>query len=121
MGTWIIGRVSPGLQGEEMLLIDLFSTAKSVSQTMTETSPDPHFKFVIIGRTKGVQEDGHKFGIPCVKETLGTHLRPGIWLERLIGVNREMGQTHGKLFKRNLRCAKLCKFEDDFYRMIEII
>jgi hypothetical protein len=70
---------------------------------------------------KRVQEDGHKFGIPCVKETLGTHLRPGIWLERLIGVKREMGQTHGKLFKRNLRHAKLCKFEVDFYRMIERI
>jgi hypothetical protein len=34
---------------------------------------------------------------------------------------REIGQTHGKLFTRNLRQAKLCEFEDDFYRMIERI
>jgi hypothetical protein len=121
MGTWICGGVCTGLRGEEMLLIDLFGTAKSVSQTMKKGAPDPYFKFVIIGRTKGVQEDGHKFAIPCVKETSGTHLRPGVWLERLLRIKREMGQTHGKLFMRNLRRAKLCEFEDDFYRIIERI
>jgi hypothetical protein len=121
MGTWIIGGVCTGLRGEEMLLIDLFSTAKSVNQTMTKSTPGPHFKFVIIGRTKGIQEDGHKFAIPCVKETIGTHLRPGVWVQRLICVKKNMGQTHGKLFTRNLRRAKLCEFEDDFYRMIERI
>jgi hypothetical protein len=119
MGTWLIGGVCTGLRGEEMLLIDLFGTAKSVAQFMKVDAPDPHFKFVILGRTKGVQEDGHKFAIPCVKETQGTHLRPGIWLERLICVKREMEQTHGRLFQRSLRKAKLCEFEDDFYRMIE--
>jgi hypothetical protein len=41
---------------------------------------------------KGVQEDGHKFAIMCVKETQGTHLRPGVWLERLVNVKKEMGQ-----------------------------
>ena len=75
----------------------------------------------MLGRTKGVQEDGHKFAIPCVKVTQGTHLRPGVWLERLLKVKEELGQTHGKLFKRNLRKAKLCEFEDDFYRVIERI
>ncbi len=104
-----------------MLLIDVCGTAKSVSQFMKPGSPDPNFKFVILGRTKGVQEDGHKCAIPCIKETQGTHLRPGVWLERLINVKREMGQTHGKLFKRNLRKAKLCEFEDDFYLVIERI
>jgi hypothetical protein len=102
-----------------MLLIDIFGTAKSAEKCMKKDSPDPHFKFVIIGRTKGIQEDGHKFAIPCVKESQGTHLRPGIWLERLLCVKKEMGQLHGKLFKRNLRKAKLCEFEDDFYRVIE--
>jgi hypothetical protein len=121
MGAWISGGVCMELRGEEMLLIVLFSTAKSVSQFMKKDSPDPHFKFVIIGRTKGVQEDGHKFAIPCIKETQGTHLRPGVWLERLLWVKKEMGQTHGKLFTRNLRRARLCEFEDDFYRMIERI
>jgi hypothetical protein len=60
-----------------MLLIDLYGTAKSVSQFMKESDLDPHFKFVILVRTKGVQEDGHKFAIPCVKETQGTHLSLG--------------------------------------------
>jgi hypothetical protein len=53
-----------------MLLIDLFGTAKSVAQFMRKYLVDPHFKFVIFGRIKGVQEEGHKFAIPCVKETL---------------------------------------------------
>jgi hypothetical protein len=53
--------------------------------------------------------------------TTGTHLRPGVWLERLLEVKKELGQTHGKLFSRNLRRAKLCEFEDDCYRMIEQI
>jgi hypothetical protein len=121
MATWSIGGVCTGLREEEMLLIDLYGTGKSVSQFMKSDAADPHFKFIIIGRTKGVQEDGHKFAIPCVKETEGTHLRPGVWLQRLLDVKREIGQTHGKLFTRNLRRAKLCEFEDDFYRMIERI
>ncbi len=103
------------------MLIECAGTQQSVIQFMGPGALDPHFKFVILGRTKGVQEDGHKFAIPCVKETQGTHLRPGIWLDRLLTVKREMGQTHGKLFKRSLRRAKLCEFEDDFYRMIERI
>jgi hypothetical protein len=121
MGTWIGGGACTGLRGEEMLLIDLHGTAKSVDRFMKKESVNPHFKFVMLGRTEGVQEDGCKFAIPCVKETQGAHLRPGIWLERLIGAKEELGQTHGKLFKRNLQKAKLCEFEDDFYRLIKII
>jgi hypothetical protein len=121
LGTWFSGGICTGLRGEEMLLIDLYGTAKSVAQFMKEDASDPHFKFVILGRTKGVQEDGHKFAIPCVKVTQGTHLRPGIWLKRLLKVKKELGQTNGKLFRRNLQKAKLCEFEDDFYRVIERI
>jgi hypothetical protein len=85
MGTWLSGGVCRGLRGEEMLLIDLYGTAKSVAQFLKSDSPDPHFKFAIIGRTKGVQEDGHKIAIPWVKETSGTHLMPGVlWVKRLI-------------------------------------
>jgi hypothetical protein len=91
-----------GLRGEEMLPIDLFGTAKSVSKFMQQDSPDPHFKFVIIGRTKGIQEDGHMFAIPCVRETQGTHLRPGVCLEHLLEVKNELGQTHGKKFRETV-------------------
>ena len=77
---------------------------------------------MILGRTKGVQEDGHKFTIPCVKVTQGTHfLRPGVWFEQLLKVKEELGQRNGKLFRRNLWEAKLCEFEDDFYQAIERI
>jgi hypothetical protein len=107
MGTLISGGVCTGLRGEEMLLIDLFGTAKSILQFMVKDSADPHFKFVIIGRTKGVQEDGHKFATPRVRETQGTHLRPGVWVDQLINVKRGLGQTHGNLFTRNLRQAKM--------------
>jgi hypothetical protein len=119
IGTWIIGGICTGLRGEEMLLVDLFGTAKSADRFMKRNALDPHFKFIILGRTKGVQEDGHKFAIPCVRETEGTHLKPGIWVERLLEVKKELGQTHGKLFQRSLRKPKLCEFEDDFYRVIE--
>jgi hypothetical protein len=121
LGTWFSGGVCTGLRGEEMLLIDLHGTAKSVAQHMKETDSDPHFKFVMLGRTKGAQEDGHKFAIPCVKITQSAHLRPGAWLERLLKVKEELGHAHRKRLKRNLRKAKLCKFEDDFYPVFERI
>jgi hypothetical protein len=73
----------------------------------------------VIGRTKGVQQDGKKFGIPCVKVTKGTGLRPGVWVKRLVEVKALAGETHGKLFTRNLRPAKLLEFEDDFYKVLE--
>lgn len=60
-----------------MRLIDLYGTAKIVNQFMKESDPDPHFKFVIRGRTKGTQEDGHKFAIPCVKITQGHSFETG--------------------------------------------
>jgi hypothetical protein len=41
MGAWIIGSVCTGLRGEEMLLINLFGTAKSVAQFMKVNLPDP--------------------------------------------------------------------------------
>ncbi len=58
MGTWISGGVCT------MLLIDSCGTAKSVDRFMKRDCIDPHFKFVMLGRTKGAQEDGHKFRNP---------------------------------------------------------
>ena len=81
LGILVIGGVCTGLRGEEMLLINLFGTAKNVKNFMKETNSDPHFfKFAILGRSKGVQEHGHKFAIPCVKITQGTYLRPHLRL-----------------------------------------
>jgi hypothetical protein len=55
MGAWIIGGICTGLRGKEMLIIGLFGTEKSVAQFMKVDSPDSHFKFVILGRTKVIQ------------------------------------------------------------------
>ena len=115
----MMGSFCTGLRGEEMLLIDLFGTRTSVEKTMGDGASDPHFKFVIIGRTKGVQQDGKAFGIPCVKVTTGTGLRPGVWVKRLIDMKKVVGETHGKLFVRRLRPAKMMEFEDDFYKVLE--
>ena len=69
-GTWFSRGVCTGLRGEKLLLIDLYGMAKNATQLlMKQSDPDLHFKFVILGRTKGVQEDGHKFAIRCVKVT----------------------------------------------------
>jgi hypothetical protein len=119
MGAWIMGGFCTGLRGEEMLLIDMLGTATSVQRLMKDGASDPHFKFVIIGRTKGVQQDGKSFAIPCVKVTKGTGLRPGIWVKRLMNMKMLAGETHGKVFVRKLRPSKLMEFEDDFYAVLE--
>ena len=119
IGAWMMGGFCTGLRGEEMLLVDTLGTATSVQRLMKDDAPDPHFKFVVIGRTKGVQQDGKSFGIPCVKITKATGLRPGVWVKRLMDIKHLAGEGHGKLFVRKLRPAKLMEFEDDFFRVLE--
>jgi hypothetical protein len=115
----MMGGFCTGLRGEEMLLIDMFGTATSIQRLMKDTALDPHFKLVVIGRTKGVQQDGKAFGIPCVKVTSATGLRPGVWVQRLVDIKRVAGENHGKLFVRKLRPAKLMEFEEDFFKVLE--
>ena len=55
IGAWMIGGFCTGLRGEEMLMVDTWGTASSVHRFMKEDALDPHFKFIVIGRTKGVQ------------------------------------------------------------------
>ena len=62
---------------------------------------DPHFKLIIIGSTKGVQQDGKKFGILCIEITSATGLQPGVWVKCLVDLKTLAGETHGKLFVRN--------------------
>jgi hypothetical protein len=80
---------------------------------------DPHFEFVISGRTKGNQMSSNKFAVPCVRVIEGTALQPGIWVERLVIVLREMGIRGGRLFTRRLLPAKLLEFEEDFFVVLE--
>jgi hypothetical protein len=65
LGAWMMGGFCTGLRGEEMLLIYKFGTVTSIqTRLMKDTAPDPHFKLVVIGRTKGVQQDGKSFWYP---------------------------------------------------------
>jgi hypothetical protein len=117
MGTWFLGGFCSGLRGEEMLLIEYAGTADSLK--FMRSRPYPYFIFVILGRTKGNQMAGGKFGVPVAAVTEGTHLRPGRWVERLVAVLRASGQRGGYLFTRKLKPARLMEFENDFFTVIE--
>jgi hypothetical protein len=117
MGAWFVGGFCTGLRGEEMLLIELAGTAKSLEH-LTDVK-NAHFVFVISGRTKGDQMSGAKFGVPCVPVTQGTPLRPGRWVKRLVNAIHGTGRHLGRLFNRRLQVAKLQEFENDFFTVLE--
>jgi hypothetical protein len=117
MGTWFIGGFCTGLRGEEMLLIELAGTANSLCN-MTRAK-NAHFLFVILGRTKGNQMSGAVFAIPCAPVTEGTHLRPGRWVKRLVGIIHSSGRRTGRLFARRLRVSKMHEFANDFFTVLE--
>jgi hypothetical protein len=117
MGTWFAAGFCTGIQGEETLLIEHARKAKSLKHLGDVV--DPHFEFVISGRTKGSQMSSNKFAVPCVGVTEGTALRPGIWVARLVVVLRELGIRGGRLFTRRLLPAKLLEFEEDFFVVLE--
>jgi hypothetical protein len=58
-----------------------------------------HFELVGLGRTKGNRLSGAKFGIPVVAVTIGTNLRLGRWIKRLITILHETGRRNGLLFE----------------------
>jgi hypothetical protein len=89
---------------------------------MKESALDPHFKLVLmIGGTKGVQQDGKKLATPHAKVTKATGLRPEVWVKRLMDIKRMAGETNSQLFARRLRPAKLMEFEDDFCKVLEMV
>jgi hypothetical protein len=117
MGAWIVWGFCTGLRGEEVLLIEFAGTAKNI-ENLNDPN-EPHFVFVISGRTKGNQLSGAKFGIPCVGMTDGTYLRPGRWVKRLVGLKRGAGIRGGRLFTRKLVPVRLYEFENDFFVLLE--
>jgi hypothetical protein len=50
---------------------------------------------------------------------LGTHLRAGIWVARLVPLMKAEGVTGGRLFQRVLTPSKLFEFEHDFFTLNE--
>jgi hypothetical protein len=116
MGVWIIGGFCSGLRGEEMILIERAGTIKSLTHL---DDPEPWFKFVVSGPTKGNQLSGSKFAVPIVGTTTGSHLQPGKWVKRLGTLLQDEGSKNGRLFTRRLNPPKLFEFEDDFFRVLE--
>jgi len=119
MGLWFLGGFCTGLRGEEMLMIELAGTTKSIKYL--ELSVDPHFMFRILGRTKGRQLNGRAFWMPCIGVTKHSGLQPGRWAARLTKHIRQEGRISGRLFQRNLRVPRMMEFEDDFFKVLEMI
>jgi hypothetical protein len=118
MGTWYLGGFCTGLRGEEMVRIEFSGTAKSADKCLG-LEEDPHFMFVVTGRSKGNQLSVAKFSVPCVATTEGTHLQPGRWMRRLIDVLRIAGVRSGRFFQRELNPPRMCEWEDDFMTLLE--
>lgn len=116
MGVWFIVGFCSGLRGEEMLLIELAGTASDLD-FLTDRNL-PHFVLTISGPTKGNQLSGSKFGVPIVATTQGTYLKPGKWIERLVLLRTEKGDTKGRLFRRRLVPAKMYEYENDFFAIL---
>jgi hypothetical protein len=57
-----------------MVHIKLAGTAKN-SVKHLDDEVQGHFKFILLGPTKGNQLLGAKFGVPCVHVTLGTNVQ----------------------------------------------
>jgi hypothetical protein len=84
-----------------------------------EDARNPHFVFVLLGRTKGSRLSRVTFGVPCAPVTEGTHLRPGRWVKRLVENLTSSGKRSGRLFTRKLQVPKTQEFEDDFFTVLE--
>lgn len=117
MGAWFLGGFCTGLRGKEMVRIELAGTANNVKHL--NDAVHAHFKFLMLGRTKGNQLSGSKFGVPCIPITLGTNLRPGRWVKCLIETLHVMGRRSGRLFSRRLATPKLHEFEGDWFTVLE--
>lgn len=90
----------PVFRGEEMLLVDMFGTATSIQRLMRDDAIDPHSKLIVMGRTKGVQQDGKKFGSLC-KGNKRYRFATQVWVKPLVDLKKLAGETRGKLFVRN--------------------
>ena len=116
-GVWFVGGFCTGLRGDEMMLIELAGTANSIKHL--DALVNAHFKFILLGRTKGNQLSGAKFGVPCVPVMSGTNLRPGRWIKRLVTTLHGMGRRSGRSFCRQLASPKMHEFANDWFSVLE--
>merc|ERR1712232_347451 len=114
MGVWFIGGCCTGLRVEEMKLIENAGTKSSL--VFLVDKDQPHFEFVISGRTKGDQLGGSKCAVPMVPVTQGNSLQPAKWIKRLFKEKEVLGLKHKRLFTRTKgkEFADLKLYERDF-------
>lgn len=80
---------------------------------------NPHFEIVISGPTKGNRLSGAKFKIPCMWETEGSGLKPGVWLEHFLEVKGQGLGRKARLFQFGDRKMELKDCHEIFYGSIE--
>lgn len=80
-----------------------------------------YFKIILSGRTKGNHLSGAKFSFPCVYVTKKAGLMPGIWTERLFGIKELQGDDSGILYQQKWNPARLFKYSDDFFCMLQTV
>ena len=110
-----------------MTLIELAGTSASL-RLLFHPEPDlpAHFLFLVSGRTKGHQESGAKFALPCVGVTQ-SGLKPGRWVYRYCMDMDKCGFRTGRLFtmgragRLQKKQPRLADFEDAFYSTLEAI
>ena len=118
MGVLFIVAFCCGLQGEELILIELAGTRNSFVHFKNKI---PYFNLVLTGRTKGSQTTGSKVAFPCVDRTRGNDLNPGTWIRRLVAIRDTEKDDSGRLFFRRLVPGRVSEWEFDFYNLLEII
>eukprot|EP00978_Attheya_sp_CCMP212_P016861 scaffold44498_cov55-Attheya_sp.AAC.2 len=115
MEVWIVAGFCSFLRGEEMILIERAGTINSLTHL---DDPEPWFKFVVLGPTKGNQLSGSKFAIPIAGTTSGTYLELGKWAKQLGDILTDEKCQAGRLFSRKLNPPRLYEFEEDFFRVL---
>ena len=115
-GTWFVVGFSAALRGEEMLLLDISTTRRSVKEMNSAAGgADDHFVLAISSPTKNNRVTGGRITIPIARDC-PSGLRAGEWVTRYLSLD---SRNTGPLFFRRFQKPKLVEFEDTFYGPIE--
>ena len=108
VGAWYACSFCMALRGEEVPLVELAGTRKSMA-ALKSTHLPPHFWQSISGRTKLNRDSGATFKIPCVAVTEGTGVEAGKWLARHLRCVIRSGRTQGYLFSMREGSRSYCQ------------
>ena len=119
LAVWLLVGFCVGFRGEEMPLIELSGTLKSLTYIDHPLHGlIPHFDVYLAGPTKGNRISGSRFFVPCAATT-ASGLNPGRWMQRLNKVLRTLGISSGRLLCRKLAQPKVSEYEEDFFSLLE--